>query len=200
MEPAQFFTNSRFVSIKRHGSLIFLFGRISRTRLRGGGSAPETGLCGVPLRSILCAWRRKEREDPLGLTRPSNPLRGPWRGILPPVILPQSRRSQKSQKSRGRKATDANWRICAKKNGPGLLRGRHTKEAQSVPPDELPHKNISLIKPTMDGGFCQGIPGLEKYLRILTPPSNQTKGLKSNKLKKFFFLTSYPSSTSSTSW
>jgi hypothetical protein len=37
---------------------------------------PGTGLCGVPLRSILCAWRRKEREDPPGLTRPSNPLRG----------------------------------------------------------------------------------------------------------------------------
>jgi hypothetical protein len=28
-------------------------------------SAPETGLCGVPLRSILCAWRRKERSAPL---------------------------------------------------------------------------------------------------------------------------------------
>jgi hypothetical protein len=28
------------------------------------------------------------------------------------------------------------------KNGPGFLRGRHTKEAQSVPPDELPHKNV----------------------------------------------------------
>jgi hypothetical protein len=27
--------------------------------------APETGLCGVPLRSILCAWQHKERFAPL---------------------------------------------------------------------------------------------------------------------------------------
>jgi hypothetical protein len=45
---------------------------------------PETGLSGVPLRSILCAGA-KNAQDPPGPERPSNPLR-----VLDPRGLPVS--------------------------------------------------------------------------------------------------------------
>jgi hypothetical protein len=50
-------------------------GRISGASLRKPGFAGFR-VSALAARSILCAWRRKERTDPSGLTRPSNPLRG----------------------------------------------------------------------------------------------------------------------------